>query len=156
MADTEREVSWRAVPFGRAERTVVWHAIIGAVALVLVGISIWQRNTFFAIFIVLAAVLVSWMNRIRPTAIEFSVDDAGVSVGGTRYEYREFTEFSYRSGHVRLDEILLHRQSLLGSHLHLPIDAKLGANVRKFVATKLPETDYHETFIELFSDFLGF
>jgi len=151
-----KEISWRAAPFARFERTPVWYATLAAVALVLVGISIWQRNPFFALFVVFATILVAVLNRTRPSPLEFGVDAAGVRVGSSRYAYTELTQFAYRSRQDRLDEVLLHRKSVIGSHLHLPVDAKLGANVRNFLAVRLPEVEYHESFIELFSDLLGF
>lgn len=151
----ERELSWKASPLGYAERSLIWYAVLAAITFILMGIAVWQNNPFFAVFVGLAAVLVGVVNRRRHPAIEFRIGAHGIVMGETEYPYTEFTEFTYRRRDDRLDEVLLRKKSIFGSHIHLPVDRKLGANVRAYLSEHLEETDHEESFLELFSDLLG-
>ena len=73
-------VAWRAAEYGHAAKGFSWYLSVGFGALALAGVALWQKNFFFAIFIVVAAAVLFAMSRRRPPVLDFRIDADGVTV----------------------------------------------------------------------------
>ena len=132
-----------------------WYAAICGTALVLLVFALWQRNFFFAIFIVTATVVVIALNRRRPRTIDFMIGEEGISAGTTKYQYEELEWFALRTRPGRLDMLTLRKKSAISPFAHLPIDSGLAVKAREFVAEKIPEQEYEESLVDMLASLFG-
>lgn len=149
------EVSWKAAEYGYVEKSVLWYAVVGLTALILVAVALWQKNFFFAVFVVIAAAVFIAFGKQRPPVVEFRVSGEGVSVGKRSFSYDRLESFAVRSRPNRLDEIILKQKTYVNPYLRLPADAKSARDARLLLRAALPEVEYQESLIDILSEWVG-
>jgi hypothetical protein len=155
--ELHNDIVWRAAEHDYSERGPLWYFLIGFSAIILIIISFWQKNFFFAVFVVLASITLMFLGRLRPQIFEFRLEKDGVRIGEKIfYDYDHLEGFAVVSKVDRLDEIVLKKKATLNPYLKLPADSKTAARAKEFLAQKLPEFNYEESLVDIFSDLLGF
>jgi len=148
---------WRAAEYEYTEKTLTWFIVLGIIVLVIAIVSLIQHDFFFAVFAVLAGILVAVFARRRPQVLEFKVGADGVTVGDKLSlpleEFRAFAIYS-RPGH--LNELVMKRRTAVNPYLRIPIDAELAEKARRFLKERLDEEEFSESLIDLISSRLGF
>ncbi len=88
-------LTWRAPEFEYREKGPGWYWLSIFAAVGLMALALWQKNFLFAVFIVVAEVLiVTWGSR-EPNLVEFKLTAEGLGVGDDKlYLYREIENFS--------------------------------------------------------------
>ena len=150
-----KEIIWKAAEYEHQEKKLGWFVLIGAVALTLVVVALLGRNFFFAIFMVLATIMLFASGKRHPPILEFRVNDEGVWIGKMFFEYNRFEEFSLRDRPGRLDEIVLKKKTVVNPHLHIPIDSALAVEVKRMLKEKLPEVEHRESLVDVFAEWFG-
>ena len=150
------EISWRAAEHGFHEKEFAWYLWLSIITGILVLIALWQKNFFFAIFTLLAGVMVWVFSKRRPPVVEFKISDAGIGVGKAFYEYANIEHFAIRSRPGYLDEIVVNRKTHMNPFIYIPIDSQLAVRARELMNTKLNEVEYQETFIDTISELFRF
>ncbi|MDI6821215.1 MAG: hypothetical protein QMD65_03535 [Patescibacteria group bacterium] len=154
--EIKKEISWRAAEYDYVKKDISWFWIVGGVATALVLVAIWQGNFFFAVFIALAGAVVLFFGRRRPQILDFKINEVEVRIGKIEYKFELFENFSFRKRPMFLDEIVLKKKTAFNPYVKIPIDSKLAEEVKSVLLEKLPEVEYQESLIEIFSDWLGF
>lgn len=150
------EISWSAAEHEYVEKDVRWHLAIGGLALALFFIAIWQKNYFFAVFVVVAAGTLLGVGRRRPKIFEFRVTNAGIGVGEDFFPFDRLESFSVREREGALHELIVKQKTYLNPYVRLPADAGTVGKARAFLAQKLPEEEYRESLLDLFAEWIGF
>ncbi|MDP3892652.1 hypothetical protein, partial [Nocardioides sp.] len=66
-------IEWRAPEFYYREKGVSWYWLSIIAAIVILSVSVWQKNFLFAVFVVIAEILMLvWAGR-KPREISFSL-----------------------------------------------------------------------------------
>ena len=151
-----KEIKWSAPEHEHIEREPKWFFGVGIFALALVIFAIWQKNFFFAFFIVLASILTMFFARRPPKHTNFKIDEKGMTIGNRFYGFRDFEEFAYRDLPGHRDEIILKRKIFFNPIIKIPIDSRTAKGVLEILRGRVKEVDHEETLMELFSDWLGF
>ena len=149
-------VEWSAPEHEHLEKDLGWYFFVGMAALVLVIIAFWKSDFFFAVFLILAAGLLMVFGSKEPEIYEFKIDSKGVTVGKKVYHYETLSDFSIRMRAGIPREIVIRKKSSMNPFMHLPAERHIIANAREILETRLPETEFNETFVDIFADFLGF
>lgn len=153
----QNNISWRAAEFHYIEKDYLWYVGVIAVGAVLIISSLWQHNFFFAVFLIIATILVVEFGKRRPEILEYELNDNGVVIDGILYaQYRNIISFHIRKRFGYLDELILHRNSKIRPFLHLPIDDKLAIKARDFLLNYIPEDDHEQSFADIIAERLGF
>ena len=153
----ETEITWRAAEYDHFEKSGSWYLIVGGVSLVLLIISLWQGNFFFAIFILLAAIMVVTFGNRRPAVLEFGLNQEGCNMGrGNFFKYDQLESFSLRSRPGRLDEIIFKKKTSFNPYARIPVDSQTAEKIKIFLVQKLPEEEYKDSLLDILVDFLGF
>ncbi|MDI6734568.1 MAG: hypothetical protein QMD50_03765 [Patescibacteria group bacterium] len=150
------EISWRAAEYDFIQKDVSWYWIVIGVAAALILIAIWQKNVFFAIFIAIATMVVIFFGRRRPQILDFKISEEEIIIGKLHHKFDVFENFSLRKRPGRLDEIVLKKKKTFNPFLKIPIDSTLAQDARVLLLDKLPEVEYSESLVEIFSDWMGF
>jgi len=150
------EVSWRAAEYGHFEKGGMWYLSVGGAALVLFIIAIWQKNFFFGIFIVLAAIMVIALGNKKPDVLDFKLTGEGCHIGKEFYSYDRIENFSLRSRLNRLDEIIFRKKSTFNPFIRVLVDSQTAEKARVFLVQKLTEVEDQTSLLDVLIDFLGF
>ncbi len=150
------EISWRAAEYDHFEKGGGWYLSVGGVALILFIVALWQKNFFFGIFILLAAIMVISLANKKPSVLDFKLTGEGCHLGKEFYSYDRLENFSLRNRPNRLDEIIFRKKSTFNPYIRVLIDNQTAEKVRVFLVQKLPEVEDQSSLLDVLIDFLGF
>lgn len=93
-----RVVAWEAAEFIERPKGVGWLVGVWVLALVFVGLALWQYQlTFLGIITTLvaiaAALALTTQGRVRPKVVRIVIDADGLIVNGQRYPWQELKSF---------------------------------------------------------------
>ncbi len=153
----KNEIRWEAAEYEFVPKSMRWHAGIGIAALVLVGIALWQQNFFFAIFILIAGIMVVILGNRHPEVIEFVLNEDGCHIGeAASYPFEKLESFSIRERPHRSDELILKRKTAMNQLIHIPIEPEMAVKIRHFLEEYVPEEEHEPSILESITDILGF
>ena len=151
------KIEWRAAEFHYFEKDYLWYVGVSATALVLLTFALIQRSFFFAVFVVIAAVLVIEFGKRRPRILDYELNDKSVVIDGRmRVPYKEMESFHIRKRRGLLDEIVFRRTTRVLPFMHLPIDEDLAVTVREFLLERLPEDEHEHSIVDIIAERIGF
>ncbi len=151
------EIRWEAAEYEFIPKSTGWHAGIGVMTLALVGIALWQQNFFFAIFILIAGIMVIILGNRHPEVIGFVLNEDGIHIGEAAfYPFEKLEGFSIRERPHRSDELILRRKIAVNQLVHISIEPEMISKLRAFLEQHLPEEEHEPSFLESLTDILGF
>ena len=152
----KKEIQWKAAEYEHFEKDPLWYVglVVGAIILLLV--ALWQKNFFFAVFIIIATALVSFFGRRKPRVVEFLIDEKGIHIGNTVHEYDQIESFSIIQRPGYLDELIITKKAALNPHVRIPIDSHLAETAKEFLKERLTEVEHQHSVIDAIADRLGF
>ncbi len=151
-------ISWKAPEYEHRPKESSWFWITILIAIICIAFAIWQQNWLFALFIVLAEVLlIIWGNR-EPDEVKVTVDTSGVKIGDHKFYPRSHIEAFSILEHDHTDwhdlVILLDRRYIPTVRIHVPEHHV--ENLRAKMRTVYPEYDHQESFFEVLERYLWF
>ena len=152
-------IAWEAPEFEHRPKGPMWYWVSMIVALVLLGAAVWQRNFFFAVFIVIAEVLLIVWGSYEPRKVKFEVSEHGLHIDGKRYPIRELRSFSADiEGMLDADhpELIIHFDHHFRPALRIKVPARWLPEVRKTLRHHIPEEHFEPGFVEVLEKYLGF
>ena len=148
-------ITWRAAEREFTEKTMGWYVVAGIVALTLVVAALVVKNFLFALFLVLAVVVLILTTRRRPRVVEFRIDESGIRMGNIGWPYDQIESFTFHTRPGRLDHLVLRRKVAFNPFVHIPIDDRLAVKAKTALAARLPEFEYQESLIDTLADWFG-
>ncbi len=93
-------ISWQAPEFEHREKGPAWYWLSMLVAIGVMALALWQKNFLFAVFVVIAEVLlVIWGDR-KPIFIEMKLSREGLQIGEDKiYNYQDMESFALDQKH---------------------------------------------------------
>ena len=153
----EEKIQWRAAEQENSKKEVSWYWLVILTSGALILLALWQKNFFFATFVVLATVTLLLFGRRRAKTFEFSISEKGIAIGeGLFYDYDQLESFAMRRRPNHLDEIVLKRRVVINPHLRLPIATELGERAEAFLEKKLEKLEYEESLMDILGERFGF
>lgn len=148
-------ISWRAAERSYIKKDASWYFIIVGPALLLVVISLWQQNFFFAVFIILATLVLISFGKRKPRVVDFRIDEHSVMIDHQIFDYENLDSFTVKERPGMLDEIVIKRKSAIAPLMHMPIDDNLAKKAEEVLERKLEKFEYEENFFDILTDWLG-
>jgi len=156
----EDEFRWEAPEFHYHEKTLAWYWGVGAITLLLIVIAIFQGNFLFALFSLLAGVLVSVWGSRAPNTVPFTLTEKGFAIAGKKFYAHDALEgFALIESHIQpevFSEIVLRTRGQLGRWIKIMIPRSLENQVRERLERVLPELEYEESMSEHIARMLRF
>ncbi len=145
----ETEISWQAPESEHHERGPLWHLSSIVVAVLLVAISLWQQNFLFAIFVVIAWLVIYFSLDREPTIFSFTAGVRGLSVGPRRYPWPDFSSFSVTVGRSEnLSHIHLYPSHSFSLSLVISVPNEQFAKIKNIFHNYLPEVEHEDTIFD--------
>src|SRR3989338_5716211 len=112
------EIIWHAPEFKYQNKDISWYWLTIIMAGILFLISLWQKNLLFAIFIIIAEImLVIWAQEL-PKTIQFKINKKGVQIGLIKsYSYEELGGFHILEDNYGHSELILKTKNKLHSYI---------------------------------------
>lgn len=155
----QKEFRWSAPEFEYFHKGVSWYWLIIIAAVVLVALSLLQKNFLFSVFIVISAALILRLGYKRPRYLDFHLNDKGLLIDEKNfYSYDDLVGFATRSLYLDdgLSEVILKRKHRLGTYLKILLPNKHLEEIRVFLNKYLPEIEYEESLTDHLSKLLKF
>ncbi len=158
MAKPTREprISWKIEEYTHREKGPDWFWALGVIALAGAAIAVIYHDVLFAIFIVLAAVVLGIYAARRPEVIEIAISDAGIKIRNYFYPYEKLKGFGVDE-HDLGNHLLIESDSLLVPVISIPLPATIDTDgIIGLLRTKLPEKPLTEHMSHRVMEHIGF
>jgi hypothetical protein len=154
------ELTWQAPEFEHRPKTALWYWVSIAIAILFLGLAIWQKNYFFGVFIIFAELMIFFWGSLEPRMVTFMLNQKGLTIGGKKfYPFSDIKSWSAdKEGFLDPEwpDIFLQ----LNAHFHFGTKVKaprtLLPEVEKILRTHAKETVFEATMIDVLEKFLGF
>ena len=144
---------WEVDESKRYCRGRLWYAGMGLVGLVLLIYAVASANFLFALLILMFALVIYLTTLRAPTNVMVEVTDDGVTVGGTRFSYRDINRFWFVYEPPEVKMLYLGLKGTVRPWLPVPLDQQNPNEVRGILGKYLPEDLTEDS--EPITDFLG-
>lgn len=156
----KKEFEWSAPEFEYHPKAVSWYWILAIGAIVLITIALLQKNFLFAIFLLIALILVLKLGHQHPRYLDFHLNDRGLTINNEKlHPYDSMDGFAVQKidhDDNGLSEVIFRRKHRLGTFLKVLIPTKHIEEVRIFLNNYLPEIEYEESLTDHISRLLKF
>lgn len=158
MATERFSIEWQAPEFEYRDKGVSWYWLSVIIAVVLLAISVWQKNFLFSVFVVLAEVMILVWAKQKPRTVKFTVDDKGLTINGQKfYPYSAIEAFGTTIGTGNeFSEIKFLPRQGLRAIIRVKIPARRLSEIEQALLPMLKKTDIDESFLDSLEKFIGF
>lgn len=156
-----KQISWRAPEFEYHDKSAAWYWTTVFVALIILAFALWQQNFLFAVFVIIAEVLlVVWANK-KPEIVEFVVNEKGVLINNKRnYPYNELENYSVdEESDQDFTRTIFRSKHRTRVKLDILIPKNQADEVLDFLADEvpgLPEVEFEISFLDALERFVKF
>lgn len=140
------EIRWTAPEFHHYDKDPRWHTILGVGTVIVVALALWQKNFLFAIFAVIAGILLSNWGRKAPEIRTFTLTDKELQIsGGKTYAHANSEGFTIIQAPNHPPELAIKTKERFRAWLHVIIPENLAEQIQALLSDYLPEVEYQET-----------
>ncbi len=151
-------ISWHAPEYEHRPKDSVWFWVSIAVAVGLVIFAAFQRNPLFALFVIIAEVLIIVWGSRQPGELHVVADQTGFHIGTHRFYPRSHVDaFSFLEHHHTDWQdlvILLDRRYIPTISVRVP--GHIVPELRAHLSKLYPEYDHQESFVEILERYFWF
>jgi len=141
------EIKWQAPEYFYYQKEVSWYWLVLILGIIVFAIAIWQKNFLFAVFTVIAIVLLFHWGRSEPRSVEFKLNEKGLAFDNKLHPYEDFVYFAIdeHTGVDSLNQIILKTKDRLKSLIHIYINKDKTAEVKQRLAERLEDRKHEES-----------
>lgn len=135
---------WQAPEYEWVERGSDWYWVLGTLAVVIIGLSVYFKNYLLAILILLGSTLLIAFSKRKPTDHELAISPEGFFVDGYTYQFSQFQGFTIAEppANQNYPRITFYKQGSPTPFLTFLIDFEIDTDeLREFLLTKLEERE---------------
>jgi len=156
-------IEWQAPEFEYYKKDVSWYWLSLMVSIVLLALSFWQKNFLFAVFIIIAWLVIVYSASRLPEVWNFKIDDKGIEIslantkeGQKFYSYAEIEGFDIHLASDQYKELVLKFKSRLSPYLKINILANEEEKIKNFLLNHIPKEEYRISLSDLISKLIRF
>lgn len=155
-------IFWQAPEYEYQHKDVSWYWLSVIAAIIVAALAVWQKNFLFAIFVVVAElVIISFAGRF-PVVWEFKINDKGVGIGKPNkeasrfYPYKDLLSFDIHPAGEEHKELIIKLESKLKPLLKINIHSKDEEKIKEFLLKFLPQEEISASAIDSLSKLIRF
>lgn len=162
--EREEEISWQAPEFEYHPKDVSWYWMSVIIAVVLIGLALWQQNLLFILFVAIAWLAVVSVANHFPVVWEFHADKIGVRVqkAGSataprkEYPWKDIEGFDVHPGGEAHVDLILKLRSRFAPFLTLVVHTDDEERIKNFFLAFVPQKEYHPSLADALAKLVGF
>ena len=156
MAKKEPRISWKIEEYIHREKGPDWYWALGVIALAGATIAVIYHDVFFAVFIILGALILGFYANRVPEILDVAISDEGITVRKYFYPFEKIKGFAVDE-HELGNFLLIESERMLTPVISIPIPEGLNAgSLRQLLSTKIAEKPLKEPPSHRLMDELGF
>lgn len=147
---------WEAWEYEHIPKDRTWFIAGGIVALGLLLFALITGNLLFAVFVLLASLVVG-LYALRPPAIaRCTITPDGIQIGKRIFDFDQLKSFWIFYEVSGIKELSLESKKTVMPHIRMPLGAMDPVRVRQILVTYLPEVRQEESSADIIARILGF
>ncbi len=152
------EIVWQAPEFEYREKTVSWFWVSIFFGVAFLGIAVWQRNFLFAVFVVVAELLILVWGARKPNMIDFRLTGRMLHVGPhTQYSLGDLASWSIDAEEpIVWPTVALHFHARLQPLVHVRVPKERLAEIEGVLGEFANKAPWEENFIDTLEKFFRF
>jgi len=153
------EITWSAPEYHYYEKNVSWYWIVLLMTIFFVGFALWQSNFLFAVFIIIASVLIIAWGKRPPRIITFSLSDKGLSVDEKKFYHFDSVEgFAISPDHMNdgFNELAIQTKGRISGWIKIIIEEEQADAIKALLTKHIEELEYTESLADHLSKLLKF
>lgn len=163
--ETRNYISWQAPEYEYYQKEAGWYWISLIVGIVLIAISLWQENFLFAVFIVIAWILLINISGRFPTIWEFNLDEKGLTIRLPNvdashkpkfYPMHNIEGFDIHPATDEYKELIFKFKSKFSTYLKINFYSQDEEKIKSFLLNFMPHMEYDRNFIDSLSHLIRF
>jgi hypothetical protein len=158
--DAHHGIAWQAPEFEHRPKTMAWYWISIIVAILLLALAIWQKNFIFAVFVVIAELMLMIWGSSEPRMIAFALNQRGLTIGGAKfYPFSDVVSWSADSEGFfdpEWPDITLHLVHHFHTGLKVKVPRAMFLEVEKVLRTHAKEVPFKPSMVDVIEKLLGF
>lgn len=162
MMSEDKEIIWVASEYNFYRKSAGWYLLSLLISGAVFLLALWQKNLFFAIFVVIAEIiLIHWARRL-PQTLDFKINNKGVAVGDIKfYPYEELSgfcvqEFSDDADSPISAELVLKTKTKINPFVKINLPKKNISAVKGLLKKFTEEIEYKDSFSDAVDRLIGF
>lgn len=150
-------ITWEAPEFEHIEKSTTWYWTSMSIAIVLIAIALWQKNFLFAVFIVVAELVIFMLAGEKPKMWQFSIDERGVTIEKHKtYRYKDILLYDIHPFSDEYDELVLRTRSKVQHYIKIFIPVEDEEVITELLDRRVERGEIEVTFLELLERWVGF
>lgn len=152
----EPRITWQTEEYNHREKGPDWFWALGVIALAGAAIAVISHNVLFAIFIILAAVILGVYAARRPKIIEIVISDTGIKIRDYFYPYEKLKGFAVDE-HDLGNHLIIESDRALTPVISIPLPLTIDADaLTALLKTRIPEKPLKEHMTHRVMEHMGF
>src|SRR3989344_7161291 len=162
MSEERKEITWVASEYHFHPKSAGWYLLSLLAAAVIFLIALWQKNLFFAIFTVIAEIILIYWAKRPPQTLDFKIDRRGVAIGDIKfYPYEELSGFCVQELSGGDDspagtELVLKTKTKIHPFVKINLPKKYAETARSFLKKFVEEIEYEDSVSDAIDRIIGF
>lgn len=156
MAKKTPRISWQIEEYIHREKGPDWFWALGVIAIAGASIAVVYHNAFFAVFIILGALILGFYANRTPDILDVAISDDGITIRKYFYPFEKIKGFAVDE-HELGNFLLIESDRMLTPVISIPIPEGLNTeSLRQLLLTKVLEKPLREPPSHRLMDELGF
>ena len=158
MAKVTREprISWQIEEYKHREKGPDWFWALGVIAIASAAIAVIYHDILFAVFIVLAAVILGFYAAREPDVIDIAISDEGIKIRSFFYPYEKIKGFAVDE-HDLGNHLLVETSRAVTPVISIALPVTIDPDaLTELLKTKIPEKPLKEQLSHRLMEHMGF
>jgi len=156
-------IEWQAPEFEYYRKDVSWYWLSLIVSIILLALAVWQKNFLFAVFVIIAWLVIVYSANRLPNVWSFKIDEKGIEISLPKtkdnqkfYPYSEIEGFDIHPASDQYKELVLKVKSRLSPYLKVNITANDEEKIKNFLLKYISKEEYNSSLADSFSKLIRF
>jgi hypothetical protein len=139
------DIRWSAPEYHYYEKDGSWYWAVIIIAGVIIAFALWQENFLFAVFTLIAGMLVIAWGKREPRMIDFTLSETGLTIEGKKsFPFVNLSGFAIipDPDHEEFEELILQTKGKLNSLVKIIIAKQRHDVIYASLKDVLPEIEY--------------
>ena len=156
MAKHDPRISWQIEEYSHREKGPDWFWALGIIAIAGAAIAVIYHDVLFAIFIILAALILGFYAARAPEIITIAISDEGIRIRNYLYPYSKIKGFGIDENELG-NHLIIESDRAIAPIISIPLPVTLDTeSLAALLATKLERKMLKEHASHRLMEHLGF
>lgn len=156
MAKRDPRISWRVEEYVHREKGPDWYWALGVVAIAGAATAIIFHDTLFAIFIIMAGLILGFYAARKPDVIDIAISDDGIQIRSYFYPFEKLKGFAVDENELG-NHLIIESDRMVTPIISIPLPLTIDTDaLTALLKTRLEEKPLKEQISHRLMEHMGF